>query len=847
MKFPPPRPRDGQTFVFFLVAFMTVFLLCGLGLDSGMYYLQLSRLSRATDSAVITGVQNFAKGRDEAARIMRNIAVANFPDLSKVSENAIESSSPNRLGGTDYSYAYLTPNGKWGITNTLATGSEGHITLARTAATAPFFSNFIWVTGAPAILDLDLATVSEAERRPRLITLVLDRSGSMLTDGAQALPAAVRLFLNSDFDEEADQISIVSYSAFARLEMAHTTNFITEGMTNQHKADGDDGSGTQSIDNPSGMKFGGVTAADEGMRLAVETMRTNEAFRNVQYDKYIIFMTDGDFNSVRSLYASPTYTNRIMMTNSLAAGEFSHYGTNFSPYLSRYKSGQSTTVNDYYYLLPNLTDNGEHSGNQQVATKDKAAVPSIFEPEILRDNVSSMEVTGSEDNGLVKGTVNVWLPPGSVAIHRNSVDGIPDSDTNTPDNDIMVRNYFSYYTNSAVNIPLRPGEYIDLVLPGYVVDAVSSGYMTLKQNGRHNNFDNNKSYWPDHPDGEDVVDSNNYFQLSDLSGNGNSDSLYRDWMMRNRANLLWDFVLFKPEDGRWDGFEPYTYPPPEAGFFYPGGMFFWSHNNYASQKGGDSYAGIHRLSTNLVMTEPRFAGNTFYTTTGVMDNESDWKVGAPNWLEPTFGSVMSVQRNPDPNQPAWTDYPVWRPRTYNGDLVDTTLSLTIANQVNLMTNTDPYDPVNNPLTPPLRVLGSGANSLTNTTAGWMYVFDPNTDERKLMMNSMSFNSRPTYFFDFKDGRWERIIDWDNDDLMTQTGDWKAKRYCDAIRDEDVTVFTVAFKKGNEGLLKQMANTPDSGSFDPSQPQGKYLPTDDQADLEEAFQKLADIIQATIKK
>lgn len=857
MNFPQSQPRNGQTFVFFLVAFTTVFLLCGLGLDSGLYYLAKARLSRALDASVITGVQNFAKPRDEVADIMRNIAIANYVDLADVSETPIKSAIPNGKGGTDFIYAYVGTNGDGaithGITNTIGTGSEDEVVLARAQANAPYRTYFMAITGIDEVTSLDLAGISEAERRPRLITVVLDRSGSMITTGSSVLPTAVTNFLGegdgvNGFDENADSIAIVSYSSFARLEMPHTKDFVLQGSNLMWKADGNNKNGRQVTENPTGMKFAGVTAADEGMRMALEIMRTNKGYNSPQVDKYIVFMTDGDFNSVRSLYAAPTYTNRIMMASSVEPENVSHVGMSFSPYTNPNRGGnQRSNSLNYHVQLPNLDDFDDSS--MQIATLSRAAVPVILEPDTITDSsatVGSYNPNGAgtnpiEDLGKIKGVINVWLPPGSVAVHMDSVDGIPNSNTNAAENDQIVQNYFSYYTNSAVNIPLNPGEYIDLVLPGYVVDAVSSGFLTLQNNGTRNNFSSRNSYWPSYPQGEDPSDPTvaaDYFIASDSANRPNSRSLYRHWMLRNRANLLWDYVLFKPEDGRFDGQEPYVTPPEPASLFYPGGMFIWSHNNYISGSAGFNHNGIPRASTNLVTSEPKFAGNTFFSAAGQLLNPDDWKNSAPTWLTDQFDSVMSVQHDPNPTTEFTDhDYPVWRPRTYNGDLTpDTPLG---REQVYLMTNGFPYHAATNPITPPLATVGTEPN----TTGGWCYIYENGV--RKLKMNSMSFNSRPTYFFDHKDNRWESLTSWTSSSVMTQTGDWKALRYCQIARQEDVTVYTINFINGNGDLLKQMANDPAGPGYNPSEPEGEHITATTGSELAKAFEDISKKIRSVI--
>src|SRR6202790_1039768 len=107
------KRRNAQTLVFFLLAWGTIMLLCGLAIDSGLLYLAKARLGRAVDGAALVAVGNFNQSnasttnRDRVALIMRNFAVANFTDLSPISTSG--SSTP---GGT--SNSYTLPNGTTG-------------------------------------------------------------------------------------------------------------------------------------------------------------------------------------------------------------------------------------------------------------------------------------------------------------------------------------------------------------------------------------------------------------------------------------------------------------------------------------------------------------------------------------------------------------------------------------------------------------------------------------------------------------------------------------------------------------------------------------------------------------
>src|SRR5271170_4017889 len=105
------KRRDAQTLVFFLVAWGTIMLLCGLAIDSGLLYLAKARMGRAVDGAALAAVGNFnrnsdpATNRDDVASIMRNFAAANFTDLSSIGTTG--SATKGGVAGT-----YIATNGQ---------------------------------------------------------------------------------------------------------------------------------------------------------------------------------------------------------------------------------------------------------------------------------------------------------------------------------------------------------------------------------------------------------------------------------------------------------------------------------------------------------------------------------------------------------------------------------------------------------------------------------------------------------------------------------------------------------------------------------------------------------------
>ncbi len=63
--------QEAQTWIFFMLAWGTIMLLCGLAIDSGLLYLAKARLSRAVDGAALAAVGNFNRDpspHDESRR-----------------------------------------------------------------------------------------------------------------------------------------------------------------------------------------------------------------------------------------------------------------------------------------------------------------------------------------------------------------------------------------------------------------------------------------------------------------------------------------------------------------------------------------------------------------------------------------------------------------------------------------------------------------------------------------------------------------------------------------------------------------------------------------------------------
>ena len=143
----------------------------------------------------------------------------------------------------------------------------------------------------PSLSTLAVSDTAQTTRANVLMTLVLDRSGSMLNNGgAQALPIAVQYFLTY-FSDTLDQVAVASFASNATLDHAMGYNF------------------TSSIDSIVGGNFsadggfGGATYALGGMLLAQGQESANPP--NVQ--KVVVFFTDGIANTIEDNLSCPGY------------------------------------------------------------------------------------------------------------------------------------------------------------------------------------------------------------------------------------------------------------------------------------------------------------------------------------------------------------------------------------------------------------------------------------------------------------------------------------------------------------------------------------------------------------
>ena len=881
------RHRNAQTLVFFAVACLSIILLCGLAIDSGVLYLAKARLARAADGAALAAVGNFHRSdiasdnRDKVATIMRNFAVANYTDLGSIgttgsaTPGGIQTSYTTTSGQTAYTYTYSFNDGtqdangqyKRFVQVVLTTGSGGAITSATCNARCPVHTYFIGFAGS-YFKDLKVSSSAIATRNPRLIMVVIDRSASMLQSGggAYGLPPAIVQFLDF-FDTTSDNIGIVSFGSSARLEMPLTTNFIVAGTNNLIDAyetnafGGEPGVDPEQIKTNVNyptylttgvrrLKFGGQTAADDGIRLGMEQLMANSGFNDPDVLKYMVIFTDGKWNQSRTLLAAPGYTNEVTVPNASSTIVFLTNAIANSMTNGQSPGPWQTTLASDTNLVPMPTLSplpGVTNAIQALPTSDFATLA----PDHYRDTWLSVDGQGAEpltgsttqvEGGSISsaittnswvgssGTTNyythnidVWLQPGSVAYMYTNGSSSP------------AGTYVSDYTNPTkhINLKVPSGGKVDLVVPGYVVDGLffdaldlcypdtpaygaSLNYPRYKVNNFQEDY-----MWPD--DAE-----------SPTAYPYQSTSLMRQLMFRNYVNLLTGFYVFRADEPVGAGLEPLIkdysstgYPRPIYGNgpYYPSAGFyspFGDINNYVATNSPDygiigidqdptfslrdptvsapddahhiAYS-INMLSTNAA---PEWSGEWFYEGTGGTNSISGFGTTS-------VSTIMSSAADWQVGAPSWLI-----------NEFSAVMTSDATHNSNITPNPVVWRPAafngSNGVSSDIAFSSILPGDLQNLTHG--YVSDGSGHYYR---NTMAWSGRPTHYFDFSQGKWIPV--GNNHVANTQAlplGYWKAWEYCWHARAMGVTIYTVGYgslvSDSQQVFLAQIANATNSTGY-----------------------------------
>jgi Flp pilus assembly protein TadG len=251
---------SGQVLLLFALLLPLLILFVGFGIDFGFAYYTKAELSKAADAAALAGMRNLGRGQAEAQAMANSEFDMNFNTTSTL---------------------FVAPPT---VTMGFSTDANGNptVTVTPQVAMKTFFIKLL-----PAYKTLDISSVSQATRPPIILSLVLDRSGSMNNNGgAQALAPSVQEFLTY-FLENTDQLSEVSFSSTERVDVPMTKVFsyqITSSLNS--------------------MNFGGATFAQGGL-LDGQSQINGVSNPGTNAVKVAVFFTDGWANTNQNTLSCP--------------------------------------------------------------------------------------------------------------------------------------------------------------------------------------------------------------------------------------------------------------------------------------------------------------------------------------------------------------------------------------------------------------------------------------------------------------------------------------------------------------------------------------------------------------
>ncbi len=305
------REDRGQTLVLFALALSSLILALGLAVDIGFAYVTKAKLSKAVDGTCLTAMRNLSQGEDTARSLALNTFNANYRSTS------LDASPPN-------------------VVVNFATDANGQ-RFVSVNATASIKTQFMALL--PDYRTLPVSDSAQATRGKLVMSVVLDRSGSMQTNGgAAALPPAVGTFVNY-FDNAQDKVAMVSFASNATVDVAINTNFITP-ITNAANA-------------LSGH-FTGGTFGPGGITLAKSQNESVPVDPGQNVVKVAVYFTDGYANVIQDTLSC----NGTMTLYNYGGYDSGNTIEFFSPTtgssLATYTSGSHPTWSPSNFCLKNL-------------------------------------------------------------------------------------------------------------------------------------------------------------------------------------------------------------------------------------------------------------------------------------------------------------------------------------------------------------------------------------------------------------------------------------------------------------------------------------------------------------
>ena len=190
------RRERAQIFLLFAISLPVLILFAGLGIDLGFAFVTRANLSKAVDAAALAGMRTVNQGQAQAMAIAQSAFNTNYgAGLGRDSNPPV-----------------------FNVAITTDANNNAVVNVSATATINTFFFGLL-----SGFKTLKVSSNAQASRPKLIMSLVLDKSGSMNKNGgAQALPPAVDNFLTY-FDNNNDQIADITFSSVASVDVPMRT------------------------------------------------------------------------------------------------------------------------------------------------------------------------------------------------------------------------------------------------------------------------------------------------------------------------------------------------------------------------------------------------------------------------------------------------------------------------------------------------------------------------------------------------------------------------------------------------------------------------------------------------
>jgi Flp pilus assembly protein TadG len=237
--------------------------LIGLSIDLGFAYVTRARLSKACDAAVLAGMNNINLGLVNAG----NVASATFAANYAIGK-------PSLTDTPTVSYYFGTDSG----------GNPTFSMAAKTQMNTFFVRVLGAVPGMPKWTTLTVGETAQVVRATLYLTMVQDRSGSMVDNGGAAGMLDAVTNFTSFFDDTRDNMGLVTFATTTRIDAPIAQPFATTIRTKV-----------------SNLSYAGGTFSQGGLTNAL-VMENNISVPTGRFvKKAVVFFTDGHANIIKQV------------------------------------------------------------------------------------------------------------------------------------------------------------------------------------------------------------------------------------------------------------------------------------------------------------------------------------------------------------------------------------------------------------------------------------------------------------------------------------------------------------------------------------------------------------------